>query len=118
MPRSAAKRALRAVLGDPIALEPTDSAQERALLRLMATLGLPKPLVNQHVGTEKCDFVWPAQRLILEWDGPHHRTVVQQRRDRRRDAYVHARGWRMTRIEFDTPHEKVVQRLLSLGFPA
>jgi very-short-patch-repair endonuclease len=48
-------------------------------------------------GTE-CDFVWRAQRLILEVDGfAFHRTRARFNDDREKALYLEGRNWRVLR---------------------
>ena len=46
----------------------------------------------------KGDFVWRAQKLIVETDGGIHRTVLGKRSDDSRDRAAAARGWRVLRV--------------------
>jgi hypothetical protein len=73
-----------------------------ALPRLVA-MGLPRPSCNVplHVGGELfvVDFLWEAQRLVVETDGQQtHETPVAFQRDRRRDQILVAAGYRVTRV--------------------
>ncbi|HET9073763.1 MAG TPA: DUF559 domain-containing protein [Solirubrobacteraceae bacterium] len=81
----------------PGELAMTRSIYERRTRRLLRQAGLPTPLTNQRVAGYERDFVWPAQRLILEFDGwEFHRDRFDE--DRRRDAAAVAAGWRVIRI--------------------
>jgi hypothetical protein len=76
-----------------------------ALPRLMA-MGLPRPATNLtlHLGGERLtvDFIWEAQRLVVETDGEAtHGTPVAFRRDRRRDQLLLAAGFRVARVTWD-----------------
>jgi very-short-patch-repair endonuclease len=45
------------------------------------------------------DFVWPGRGLIVEVDGYHyHRARSRFENDRRRDAELTAKGWRVLRF--------------------
>jgi very-short-patch-repair endonuclease/predicted transcriptional regulator of viral defense system len=47
----------------------------------------------------ECDCVWRAQRLIVELDGhAFHSTPGAFERDRERDRFLHAAGWRVIRV--------------------
>ena len=47
------------------------------------------------------DFVWRAQRLIVETDGwAAHGTRTAFEHDRRRDADLLAAGWRVLRVSY------------------
>jgi very-short-patch-repair endonuclease len=77
----------------------TRSDGERRLLQLIRDANLPLPLVNQRVLTYEVDFVWPAQKLIVETDGHRfhgHRGAFEA--DRRRDQALAAAGYRVMRI--------------------
>ena len=54
---------------------------------------------RQHpVGPYVADFACIAARLIVEVDGETHATDEARRYDRRRDAYLKRRGWRVLRV--------------------
>jgi very-short-patch-repair endonuclease len=46
----------------------------------------------------ECDFVWPAHRLVVEVDGPHHLTRETRRNDLARDRRLTGAGWRVLRF--------------------
>ena len=46
----------------------------------------------------KGDFVWRAQKVIVETDGGLHRTVLGQRSDYARDRAAAAHQWRVVRV--------------------
>jgi very-short-patch-repair endonuclease len=72
----------------------TDSELERRFLRLVADVGLTKPLTRQHVNGFRVDFFWPDLGLVVETDGlRYHRTPAQQARDRLRDQAHTAAGF-------------------------
>ena len=71
--------------------EPTRTELERALLDLLRSAGLPRPLDNTKVGPYEADALWPAECVIVEVDGwaAHgHRGAFE--RDRARDADLQA----------------------------
>ena len=47
----------------------TRSQAERAFLKLIRDARLPEPLVNEPFGRWEADFMWRAQRLVVEIDG-------------------------------------------------
>ncbi len=47
----------------------TRSRAERAFLKLIRDARLPKPDVNEPFGRWEADFMWRAQRLVVEIDG-------------------------------------------------
>jgi very-short-patch-repair endonuclease len=87
---------IRALVDDP---RMTRSERERALLRLMDRAQLPRPLTNVHLHGFLVDAYWPAERLVLEFDGwqAHgHRSAFD--RDRKRDQVMLANGLRTMRV--------------------
>ena len=98
----------------------TRSAAERALMRLIAGAGLPRPEKNVLVCGQRVDFLWRAERLIVEVDGytAHgHRSAFD--RDRRRDQALVAQGWRVIRFTAvqvrDEPLMVVARTVEALG---
>ena len=97
---------LRAVLdahhGDDA---PTESELEERFFALCRAPGLPLPErqvhINPHDGEPplRVDFVWRAQKLIVETDGGrYHRTRRAFESDRRKDQRLTLAGWRVLRI--------------------
>lgn len=77
----------------------TKSDLERLFLKICGDHGLPTPLVNQYVDQDQVDFLFPAQRLIVEADSwKYHRTRDRFERDRRRDAAHTLAGYRTLRF--------------------
>ena len=60
---------LRRVLASPGGPELTRSEAERRMLALLAAAQLPMPEVNAHLHGFEVDFLWRAQRLVVEVDG-------------------------------------------------
>ena len=90
-----------------IALDPcvawTKEELERRFLLLCRSYDLPIPLVNTPMRladqTFEPDFLWPAQRLIVETDGyATHGTREAFEGDRRRDQLLDAAGYRTLRF--------------------
>lgn len=78
---------------------PTRSELERVMLRLLADAGLPLPEVNRRLGRYVVDFLWPAEKVVVETDGwaAHgHRRAFEA--DRARDAALHAGGYVVVRF--------------------
>jgi very-short-patch-repair endonuclease len=105
VPRRQFDTALRQaeVLGLPIAgeLEPdrTRSELEARFLRLCRRHRLPLPHVNVRVGRFLVDFLWPAQRLIVELDGYRfHRGRAAFEADRGRDLELRRNGHEVVRL--------------------
>lgn len=100
------------------------SELERMFLHVCLQLGLPQPEVNVplQVGDSrfKPDFLWRAQRLILEADSRRfHDTDVAFVDDRRREQRLQVAGWRVSRctweqVEFEPQVlAETVRRLLA-----
>lgn len=65
----------------------TRSHAEEHVLALLRRAGLPVPEVNARVGHYTADFLWRAQKVILEVDGyQYHHTRAAFERDHRRDT--------------------------------
>lgn len=83
----------------------TDSPMETALRLAIVRAGLPEPQVN-YVICERGgrtiahgDLVFPVQRVVVEYDGEHHRTSEEQYRiDIDRLWRIESHGWRVIRI--------------------
>jgi very-short-patch-repair endonuclease len=90
----------------------TDSALERALLRIVHEIGLPLPHTQARVNGYRVDFYWPDLGLIVETDGlRYHRTPAQQATDRRRDQVHSATG--LTTLRFT--HAQVTHESRHVG---
>lgn len=88
--------AIRALIRDP---RLTRSQRERLLLRLIDQAQLPRPVTNVRTHGHLVDVLWPAERLIVEFDGwrAHgHRRAFET--DRKRDQILVAAGYRVVRI--------------------
>jgi predicted transcriptional regulator of viral defense system len=84
---------------------PTWSELEERFLALLDGACLPRPEINawvllsDHGPPLRCDFVWRAQRLVIEADGHRtHRTRQAFERDRRNDRRLVMGGWTPLRI--------------------
>jgi very-short-patch-repair endonuclease len=86
---------LRAVLEWHIAASTiTESEAEEAFLAIVRRAGLPDPIPQCHVLGERRDFVWPAQRIVVEVDGwRYHRTVQAADADTTRGNAAALGGW-------------------------
>ncbi len=81
----------------------TESELEERFLALCATYGLPRPEVNAWLALEgghvKADFLWRAQRLIVETDGyAFHSGRQAFERDYGRDQRLWLAGWKVRRF--------------------
>jgi hypothetical protein len=70
---------------------------------LCAQAGLPRPEINRYLllGDEyhQVDFLWRAERVVIETDGDrYHATGWQRARDARRDRLLAEHGYRFARI--------------------
>jgi very-short-patch-repair endonuclease len=97
---------------------PARSELERRMLRLIRQAGLEHPECQARIGPYTADFLWPAARLIAETDGwAAHRHELAFHRDRRRDAWLLARGYVVIRFTWpqlrDEPYT-VVARLAAV----
>jgi len=74
--------------------EPTRSALEDEFLQLCHRHRIPKPEVNVRVGAYEVDFLWRAERLVVETDGyRYHRGSQAFEDDHERDLVLHDLGY-------------------------
>ncbi len=96
----------------------TRSEAERRLLRLVRRARLPVPRTNVRLHGYEVDFLWAAERLVVEVDGfAYHGTRQAFERDRRRDADLAAAGYTVVRFtwrQITEEPEAVVARLAVL----
>ena len=84
----------------------TRPGPEEHALEMCDRAGIPRPHVNVLLTCRpgiawKVDFLWRAQRLILETDGNRfHRTRRQIERDRRKEADLVRAGYRVLRATY------------------
>jgi hypothetical protein len=95
-----------------------ESRQETRLRLLILRAGFPEPEVNVYLplrpGRKRVrgDLVYPEYRVLVEYDGEHHRTDDgQYARDVERLDDVMADGWRVIRVLKDTPTSEILARL-------
>jgi very-short-patch-repair endonuclease len=94
-------RKLRAAVATLAAAEPdiTRTELEGRFLALVLDARLPRPEVNAMVGEEEVDFLWRAEKLVVETDGAAtHLTAEAFEEDRRRDAVHSMMGFRTLRF--------------------
>jgi very-short-patch-repair endonuclease/predicted transcriptional regulator of viral defense system len=90
-------RTLRVLLAEPPAL--TRSEAELRFLNLVRKARLPRPEANVKLDRYEVDFLWRAERLVVEVDGfAFHASRGQFENDRRRDAALTACGFRVMRF--------------------
>ena len=77
----------------------TKSDLEERFLKLCRDANIPKPIVNDYVEALEADFIFKAQRVLVETDSwQHHKSRDSFESDRRRDAIHAAAGWRTLRF--------------------
>lgn len=118
--RAAEKRGLP--LGPDHVSDRTESDLERDFLAICRAHGVPEPECNARVGRHRVDFLWRAQRLVVETDGYlYHRGRQAMRDDNDRDLELALRGLRVTRIDdsrIDDDPAGVAEAVLGLlGLP-
>jgi hypothetical protein len=120
-------RNLRRALGpDRLDAALAGSNLERTYLRLILDAGIERPVLQHPVELTPGEWVhldcfWPARRLNVEVDGPHHRRPLQARRDARRDELLRARGLTVQRFpdtEIEQAPWKVIERTRALLHPS
>jgi len=80
----------------------TRSELEEQFLALCAAEGLDRPRTNVRVCGLEVDFLFAAERLVVEVDGYRfHRSRRAFERDRERDALLAAAGYRVLRFSYD-----------------
>jgi very-short-patch-repair endonuclease len=79
----------------------TRSALEESFLALCAAHALDRPQTNVQLADLEVDFLFAAQRLVVEVDGYRfHRTRKAFERDRERDAILARAGYRTLRFTY------------------
>jgi very-short-patch-repair endonuclease len=58
-------------------------------------------LVPEDPYSPAADLGYREQRIAIQYDGAHHRTLEQQSRDNRRDDVFNAAGWRYFKFNAD-----------------
>lgn len=85
---------------EPEALE-TKSVSEIDFLALSRDASLPTPVVNVLVEGHLVDFLWPAQKVIVETDSwTHHGDRLSFEKDRQRDVDLMAAGYEVHRTTY------------------
>jgi very-short-patch-repair endonuclease len=102
-PRMRGTATLRELLASRAPESVTRNDFEELFLALLDANGLPRPRVNATLPIRgrllEVDFMWPAQRLIVELDGREvHGTRRAFESDRRRDRALAVEGWRSARV--------------------
>jgi very-short-patch-repair endonuclease len=77
----------------------TRSRAERLMRRLARQAGLAQPLCNHPLHGYRADFLWPAEKLVVEVDGYQfhgHRSAFE--RDSKKGQVLAAAGYRVIRV--------------------
>jgi very-short-patch-repair endonuclease len=80
----------------------TRSEAERMLRRLLRQAGLPQPRTNVRLGHYEADFLWEAEKVVLEvdsWQFHGHRCAFEN--DRRKSLALQAAGYQVIRVTAD-----------------
>ncbi|WP_224785924.1 endonuclease domain-containing protein, partial [Microbacterium caowuchunii] len=106
-----------------LAADGSESPRESELRVLLILAGLPAPELNVeifhgHRFVARVDMLYRRQRLIVEYDGDHHRDPHQWSLDQVRRADLESLGFRVTIVtarDFDDPGRLVarIRRLLA-----
>lgn len=75
-----------------------ESPQETRLRLLLVRAGLPRPETQFAVGSYRLDLAWPDFKVAVEYDGAHHFTEHQAKRDVQRDYALRKLGWTVIRV--------------------
>jgi very-short-patch-repair endonuclease len=71
---------------------------------------------RQHpIGPYIADFACPLSRVVVEVDGGTHSTDLERAYDRRRDAYMRARGWQVIRVSNEDVYKHLTETLDLIG---
>lgn len=111
--------ALRGAL--PLARLRVRSPRETFLRLMLRDAGLPEPEINYWIYDDhgrfltESDLVYPEEKVVLEYEGDHHRTdAVQWRKDIARREALEDAGWRVVRItaeDMDRYPERLLARV-------
>ena len=100
---------------DGVESDGTRSDLETAFLDLYRRCGIPKPEVNAKLGRWEVDFLWRAQRLVVEADTwTYHRGSVAFEDDHARDLDLRQQGFavlRFTDKQLEDEPERIVADL-------
>jgi hypothetical protein len=110
VPRRRGIRLARAVL--PLLESRVDSAMETRVRLLILDAGLPRPVVNRPVFDSAGEWIacpdlqYPRLRVAIEYEGGHHRTPTQQRKDIRRDELYREEGWILIKVTYADVYDR------------
>jgi very-short-patch-repair endonuclease/predicted transcriptional regulator of viral defense system len=98
-PRRPGTAAVRELLARDSGVVLTRSEAEALMVALFRKAGLRMPEVNVKLRGFEVDFVWRAEKLVVEVDGAAFHTSTRSfESDRRRDAMLAAAGFRVIRV--------------------
>jgi very-short-patch-repair endonuclease len=85
--------------GDLPEADGSRSGLESRFMRFCRRYDLPIPKINADVGPFTVDFLWRAEKVVVETDSYRtHGGRVAFEEDRQRDIYLKARGYEVVRI--------------------
>jgi len=94
----------------------TRSEAESAFLALVRTADLPPPETNVRMGPYELDFLWRHQKIAVEVDGyRYHSPRPRFEGDRRKDAWLVARGIKVIRLTWRQVTEEAVATAVQVG---
>ncbi len=100
--RDAVRRRPSGVLTALLPAVATQTELEDRFLRICARHGLPRPVRQHRIGARRYDFVWPAQRLVVETDGwQAHGTWSAFQADRSSANALQLQGWTVLRFTWE-----------------
>jgi very-short-patch-repair endonuclease len=121
-PTTRGRATLRAVL-ERYPLRKSDSALEVIVERLLVDGGLPRPIRQFEVWEQeryiaRIDLAYPEELIAIETDGfDSHASVLEFRRDRRRQNVLVTRGWtiyRPTWLDATRNQDRIVSDVATL----
>lgn len=115
-PRRPGVPALKAILELHKAPAFTRSEAESRFLQLARRAGLPRPDTNVTIGQYEIDFLWRAEGVAVEVDGyRYHSSRSSFEGDRRRDAWLLARGVKVVRLSWRQITEDAIATAVLVG---
>lgn len=91
------------------------SLENRVTWRLYRWKALDK--VQYRVGKYRLDYAWPAIKVALEADGPHHWHPDNAIKDVARDSWLRSQGWLVFRVDdvSDDLEEQICRVVVMVG---
>lgn len=107
---------LRAILAAEGGARLARSELEAVLLDLIRSAGLPLPGMNVTIGPYEVDFLWRREGIAVETDGfRHHSSRPRFENDRRKDAYLAARGVKVIRLSWRQITKRATATAVEIG---